>query len=292
MWWGGARAIPYSGNGNVLSSDVAGGRRDGDARACGDIHSHADIDDTTSIDREANCKRRAILPDLFSGGPGSGASGGEVDVASVEDVLARGLRLAEASPVHLAFRGTAAANSVRCEWRGVARTPEQREAAVRFWLDLDDDDPLPSPAEAEARFISELDRINAVYPATLMSNFSALARGGPTTGYTFLTCYADYTVQEYLLGSGDTGMSNQLGVAYDRMGESHSYKLYKLAHQAGEFGSESLMSEGEYADWRKQLVSDIETVLGIILEGRESVLFLAPMGAHNAIAFEAWQAVA
>ena len=47
------------------------------------------------------------LPDLFSGGPGGGAaSGGDVDAASVEDVLEQGLRLAGASPVHLAFRGT------------------------------------------------------------------------------------------------------------------------------------------------------------------------------------------
>ncbi len=231
--------------------------------------------------------------DLFSGGSVRGATyGHDGDAASVEDVLAKGLRLAEVSPVHLAVRGIADAGSVRCEWRGVARTPEQREAAIRFWLDLDDDDLLPSPAEAERRFVTELKRINAVYPTTLISNFRAIASGGLSTGYTFLTCYADYAVQEYLLGSGDTGASNELSVAYDRMGESRSYDTYKLAHEGGEFGGEALMTEGEYADWRSQIVSDVELVLGIVLEGRESVVFLAPMGAHNAIAVEAWQAVA
>ena len=212
--------------------------------------------------------------------------------ASVEDVLKKGLALAKASPVQLAFRGTAAAGSVRCEWRGVARTPEQREAAIRFWLDLDNDDPLPSPAEAKRSLIAALDRINAVYPTTLISNFSAIARGGLSTGYTFLTCYADYTPEEYLLGSGPTGASNKLSVAYDRMGESHSYELYKLANAAGEFGSEALMTEGEYADWRRGLASGIELVLSLLLEGRESAVFVAPMGAHNAIAIEAWQVVA
>ena len=233
------------------------------------------------------------LPDLSSGGPvGGAASGGEEDAASVEDTLEQGLRLAGASPTHLAFRGTAAVDSTRCEWRGIARTPDQREAAIRFWLDLDDNDPLPAPAEVERRFTAELDRIGAVYPATVKSNFSSIARGGLTTGYSFLSCYAEYTVREYVLGSGSTGASNKLTVAYDRMGESRSYELYELAHTGGEFGSESLMTEAEYTEWRSLLASDVELVLGAILEGRDSVVFLAPMGAHNAIAVEAWQAVA
>lgn len=233
------------------------------------------------------------LPYLFSGGPvGGAASGGEEDAASVEDTLEQGLRLAGASPVHLAFRGTAADGSTRCEWRGIARTLGQREAAIRFWLDLDDSDPLPAPAEVERRFTAELDRIGAVYPATVKSNFISIATGGLTTGYTFLTCYSEYIVQEYPLGSGSTGASNKLTVAYDRIGESRSYELYELAHAGGEFGSESLMTEAEYAGWRSQLASDVELVLGAVLEGRESVVFLAPMGAHNAIAVEAWQAIA
>ena len=44
---------------------------------------------------------------------------------SVEEVLEKGLKLSGASPVHLAFRGTAQSDTVRCEWRGVARTLEQ-----------------------------------------------------------------------------------------------------------------------------------------------------------------------
>ena len=52
------------------------------------------------------------------------------------------------------------------------------------------------------------------------------------------------------------------------------------------------MTESEYEGWLSQLASDIELVLSIILEGRESLVFLAPMGAYNAIAIEVWQAVA
>ena len=37
---------------------------------------------------------------------------------------------------------------------------------------------------------------------------------------------------------------------------------------------------------------DTEAALSGIVEGRESVVFLAPMGAHHAIAIEAWRVVA
>ena len=74
-----------------------------------------------------------VQPDLFSGGPrGGAASGGDVDAASVEDVLDRGLRLAGGFPVHIVIRGTASNDSVRCERRGIARTQAQRDSAIRF----------------------------------------------------------------------------------------------------------------------------------------------------------------
>ena len=239
------------------------------------------------------CESRAVNAfDFFSVASGTGAAQeAEFDADSVEEVLERGLALAEASPVHLAFRGTGAAGSVRCEWRGVARTTEQREAAIRFWLDLEETDALPSASEVERRFMAELERIKPIYPETVKANFRSIAEGGLTPGYTFLACYSDYTVQEYLLGSGPMGSTN-LTVAYDRMGEAHSYGLYREAHGMGEFGDELLLSRGEYEAYLSQIASDVELLLGLILEGRESVVFLAPMGAHNAIAVEAWQTVA
>ena len=80
--------------------------------------------------------------------------------------------------MHLAFRGTGSDGSVRCGWRGVARTLEQREAALRFWLELDEDNPLPSVAETERRFMAELQRGNLAFPESAKANFVALARGG------------------------------------------------------------------------------------------------------------------
>ena len=71
---------------------------------------------------------------LFSDPAGGGIGLIHGPESTVEDVLEKGLELAEASPVHLAVRGTAAVKSVRCGWRGTARTSQQREEAIRFWL--------------------------------------------------------------------------------------------------------------------------------------------------------------
>ena len=76
---------------------------------------------------DASCEPRDVSGfGLFSAG--GGAAGPEpVAAPSVEDVLDRGLLTLDASPVHIVVRGTAQANTVRCDWRGVARTAGQRE---------------------------------------------------------------------------------------------------------------------------------------------------------------------
>ena len=233
-----------------------------------------------------------FLPDLFASplDRNSAYSGGE-NTSTVEDTLEMGLQLAGASPVHLAIRGIAQPDSVRCKWRDVARTSEQREQAIRFWLDLDADDKLPSPTETESLLLSATEHANPVYPATVRANLRSLARGGTSTEYQFLVCYIDFTVSEYLLGTGLTGVTT-LTVAYDRVSEERSYDLYRLAHTAGEFGNQELFTEAEYQVYLDQVVSDAELTFGLIVGDWESVVFLAPMGAHSAIAVEAWQAVA
>ena len=212
---------------------------------------------------------------LFSAGPGAAAYVDE-GASSVEDVLDEGLYLAGASPVQIAFRGTVAPGSVRCGWRGVARTPTQRETAIRFWLELEVGDSVPSPEEVERRFNAGISGIDAAFPETAKANFAALARGGLSTEYMFLSCYADYIVHEYSLGSGPES-PNKVTVSYSSLGEARSYDLHRRAHEAGEFGAAVLMTEAEHAEWRSQVLFDAELVLSSILEGREGVVFVAPM---------------
>ena len=224
---------------------------------------------------------------LFSTAPDGSAAYIEPGAPTVEEVLESGLKLAKASPTQLAFRGTAAADSVRCSWRGIARTNTQREQAIRFWLGLDTDDTLPSAAFLETLFRVTLDTLDPEFRATAKSNFLAIARGGLTTEYLFLTCYAEYTVHEYLLGAGPT----KLVVAYEDRGETRSYELYRREHENGSFGEEALLSEAEFEERMDRVVWEGEEELSAIIAGHESVVFVAPLGAHNAIAVEAWLAV-
>ena len=225
--------------------------------------------------------------ELFSGSPDGAVAYSRGAEPTVEDVLEKGLRLAGASPVHVAVRGTASSDTVRCDWRGIARSAEQRNRAIRFWLGLDADDAIPDAAFMDALFAATMDVLDPAYRETAKSNFDVIARGGLSTEYLFLTCYANYTVSEYLLGSGP----GTLTVAYDRMGEAHSYELYEKEYWNGRF-DDVLPSRAEYEALLLGRVTAAEESLRARIGDHEGVVFLAPMGAHNAIAVEAWQAVA
>ena len=147
---------------------------------------------------------------------------------------------------------------------------------------------LPAASVLETLFMSILDSRNLELPESTEASFKALARGGMSTEFVFLTCYVDYNVSEYLLGSGPS----QVTVAYDRLAEAKSYDLYSRAHAAGESGGDVLGREEEYEAALDLIVWGAEGALIEVVEGHEGVIFLAPMGAHNAIAIEAWQAVA
>ena len=209
---------------------------------------------------------------------------------TVEELLEEGLGRAGASPVHLAIRGTPAADSVRCAWRGVARTAKQREAAIRFLLGLDANDAVPSVAYLETFFAVALDTWNPDYRETSKAHFLGIARGGLSTDYLLLTCFADYAVSNFLLGTGTTPTT--VTVAYDRRAQARSYDLYVREHDSGTFGDAALAARGAYEASLQELVVAAEKELSAAIGGREAVVFLAPMGAHNAIGFEAWQAVA
>ena len=242
------------------------------------------------------------VPGKVSGTPGLGrvtSPGGRMsataalvsdDVATVEELLEAGLQLAGASPVHLAIRGTPAATSVRCAWRGIARTTQQREDAIRFWLQLGASDAIPPVASLKMIFSAVLGTVDPDYRETAKANFLAIARGGLSTEYLFLTCFADYAVTNFLLGTGTTPTT--VTVAYDRMDEAASYDLYVREHDTGTYGTAALQTRGDYEAALQAQVVAAEKTLSDEIGGREAVVFLAPMGAHNAIGFEAWQAVA
>ena len=168
------------------------------------------------------------------------------EAVSVEELLADGLNLAGASPVHLAIWGTPAADGVRCAWRGGARTAAQREDAIRFWLRLDADATMPDAVYLETLFAVVLDTLSTEFRETAKANFLAIARGGESMEYLFLTCFADYTVTNFLMETGTTPTT--VTVAYDRMGEAAFYDLYVREHDTGTYESDCQRGHPSVAD--------------------------------------------
>ena len=94
----------------------------------------------------------------------------------------------------------------------------------------------------ELLFTSVIETLDVFSGEIAKANFRAIARGGVSTEYLFLTCYVDYAVSEYLLGDGPASMT----VAYDHRGEMASYELYRLDHATRWLGDEPLMSEAAW----------------------------------------------
>ena len=199
-----------------------------------------------------------------------------------------GLLAAGLSPTHLAIRATPSNESIRCDWRGSARTLDQREREIRFWLGLAEEESLPSVAEVEREFMDTMSDSALSFIATLRAQFRAIAHGGLSTEFGNLHCYVDYVVHEYLLGDGP----GTITVAFNGLGQVRSYSLYKQAHAYYAFGDQELLSEGAYDAYLLQLATDTEFIVGAVLDDRESVVFLVPAGVYHAIAVEVWQAAA
>ena len=206
----------------------------------------------------------------------------------IEDILENGLANVGASPVHLALRATPVPESARCQWRGIARTPQQRADTVRMLLNLQPDDEVPPTEYLSVLLKSTVNVIQPDLPTILKSNFESIARGGLSEEFLFLTCFIDYTITEYLLGTGP----DTITIAFDNQGESPSYDLYLKTHTAGDYGDQTLMTREDHQAQMSNLAATAKTNLTEYAGTNESIIFIAPMGAHNAIAFEAWQSAA
>ena len=241
-------------------------------------------------DGETSCEPRDVSgTSIIGGGSSAGsASGLDPEAPSVEETLEKGLNTTGQSPVHIAIRGTAEVGSTRCDWHGVVRTLDYREEEIRFWLGIEEDIPLPSVAEVERQFMAYVNGMRADHQPLWGAWASALARGGFTTKNTRMKCYVEYAVSEYLLGAGPS----ILPVAYDREERGLSYDLYSRSHEAGKYRGAPKLSEAEFAAALQETLLETATELGAAVEGRESVVFMAPLGAHYTIAVEAWQVVA
>ena len=237
----------------------------------------------------ADCSPRdvsgiSVVAGLSSGGA---AFDFEIETPSVEEVLEKGYLTSARSPVHIAARGVAQPRTLRCDWRGLARTAGQREDAIRFWLGIDEDETLPSDTELRRQFMTYVNDMEEVFRPTWEANISAMVDGGLNTDYVFLICYAQYAVIEYLLGAGP----RNLVVAYETGHQAPSYGLYSRSHAVGALGDEEKLSEAELTALRDEIAVEAAAELEKSVGNRESVMFLAPLGANATVAVESWQVV-
>ena len=207
---------------------------------------------------------------------------------TIEDILENGLANVGASPVHLALRATPITDSTRCQWRGIARTMDQRADTIRMWFNLQPEDEILHPEYLTIIFDATMDTLQPDMSEILKSNFKSIATGGLSEEFLFLTCFTDHTVDEYILGSGPTTIT----VAYDNMDETPSYDLYVKAHGAGNYGAAPILSQTQHEAQMLSKLTTAEASLRSANGVQETILFLAPMAAHQAIAIEAWQSVA
>ena len=236
-----------------------------------------------------DCSPRDISAmNVVRGGATAGAAFGALpDAPNVEDVLAKGIGASGQSPTHIAIQGSAPRETIRCGWHNVVRTLGYREDEIRFWLAIDEDTALPSPSEVERRLMEHVNRMRADHRPEWTAWASALANGGVSSDYTRLKCYADYTVQSYLLGAGPS----ELTVAYDREERGPSYDLYGRSHAAGYYRGATKLSETEFEARLAEIADEAVDELKETIGNRQGIVFLAPMGAFGAVAVEAWQAV-
>ena len=228
---------------------------------------------------------RIRLVDLYAA---SAAYDDLTEPPTVEELLEKGAFAAEASPVHISFLGTPDSESVRCDWRGVALTLEQREAHSRFWLGIDSTPALPDPAELERIFLSLLEGVAGPVRERMRAGLVHLARCGVSTDHFRLACYADYSPSEYLLGAGPAKVT----VLYPLPDIGLSYDLYQTVHESGdwEFRNSPLLSREDYQESEiDQPILDAEAAMTSHIVGRSSVVFLLPAAANSNIAIEAWE---
>ena len=127
-----------------------------------------------TVSTKYKCSTKDISAIDITGENFTGAAHHPGDASSVEDIIEKGPFLIEASPTHIAARGTARTNSARCGWQGTAQTAAPREAEIRFWPGLDENVPLPSPDEVEALFMAYIAQMAPIYQKYVGASYLAL----------------------------------------------------------------------------------------------------------------------
>ena len=235
---------------------------------------------------------------IFPPPPSATASDFITSTVTVEELLEQGWFASGVSPTHLVVRARIDTDSVRCSWENIARTPAQRELLARFLLGslLDQDDPLPSADDLKAIFGAFTADLGPGWKEEMEASFFPIATGEVSTEYLSLYCFAEFNVSRYLLGSGPTSLT----IAFDLRQQEVTHHINQRAFENNRAGFESEGFTIDDVPTREEHAAEVfnppmeaaESRLSDIAGGRDTVLFLAPLGAYDNIAVEEWLSIA
>ena len=214
---------------------------------------------------------------------------------TLEDILQDGQDPWRGAPAHIVMRAEQILGTTRCAYRGFARTLENREELLRLGHQIEDDEPLPSLKEMEAKAEELAESVRKEDAPYIRADMAALIEGGLSNIHRILTCYGDYRVSDYVLGSGP----DQITIAFDFVGPKpfaglrprESYQLYKKGYEGGHYDDDPFLTEEEYDTETNRRISEAEQTFRDTLEGRETLLFLEPLAQTGAIVIEGWNAM-
>ena len=211
---------------------------------------------------DISCEPRSVNQGVLGPSFGAPAASGYTPpgAQSVEGLLEKGATgFRPESPVHIAFRGIAQPGSFRCESHGFARTNAYREGEIRYLMSLEDDEPLPSMEEL-IRFFTQYDYSS---PSRVARDL-ALVHGGLSTDSTlYVSCYADYRVAEYILGTGPSVVT----VVYHRVNGTNSYAVYSQLDLLLDDLETPKVTRDQHDVWLAGIVQHATTTGSPIIEG-------------------------
>ena len=221
--------------------------------------------------------------------PVAGTTGYDYEPPTLEELLEQGLYGQGGTPVDIVLRGVLVPGSVRCEWQGVARTAQQREQQIRYWLAVADDATLPAPAELESylgAYLNSLPQPNREY---MRAWTDTLARGGLSTKQLALYCHVDYTVSEYLLGSGPTTVT----LTYDQRHNEVSWEVMERMLAVAEYEDEEEITRVAWEQfYHEEPSSSAKEVIEETISQRDNVMFILPSAMIDNVSVESWTVIA
>ncbi len=233
------------------------------------------------------------IPSVAGVGAGPSASDWDQEAETVEILLEEGTFFAGVDSTHIALRGTPVPGSIRCDWVGIAYSHGAREGMLRALSGIPEGTELPTPTPLSELRTPEGDPAtgapHTVHDEQMAATLIPIIYGGYSDDIVHLYCFVDYTVSEYLLGSGPTTVT----VAYYHWTREPSWSLIERIYERGGYEGDTRITQTEYETVRLDpYVREAQTALAGIVSQRDNVIFVFPGGAGGNIAVETWTAVA